>query len=96
MVTLKGSPKGIMIMIEDVTSDVAPAELREKLSGNNFKSNGDNFNDNFSNNPDFSAILVNPIQRASTGNIFKSISRLTFVLSIIVLLTTSKLFVTTP
>ncbi len=32
MVTLKGSPKGIMILIEDATSDVAPKELREKLT----------------------------------------------------------------
>ena len=32
MVTLKGSPKGIMILIEDATSDIAPEELREKLS----------------------------------------------------------------
>ncbi len=32
MVTLKGSPKGIMIMIEEVTADVAAKELREKLA----------------------------------------------------------------
>lgn len=32
MVTLKGSPKGIMILIEDATKDVAAIELREKLA----------------------------------------------------------------
>lgn len=32
MVTLKGSPKGIMIMIEEVTFNVAAKELREKLA----------------------------------------------------------------
>lgn len=32
MVTLKGSPKGIMILIEDSAKDVASIELREKLA----------------------------------------------------------------
>lgn len=32
MVTLKGSPKGIMIIIEEAEKDVASAELKEKLS----------------------------------------------------------------
>ena len=32
MVTLKGSPKGIMIVIEEAAKDVAALELREKLT----------------------------------------------------------------
>ena len=63
------------------------------ISGKNLVSNGDNLFDNFFNNPEISAILVIPIQRASTGNILNNISKLTLVLSTIVLLILSTLFV---